>query len=46
MSRFKAVFGGKLRARTFENQRVEGAIKCAALNQMTKLGMPHTLRVL
>jgi hypothetical protein len=46
MFRFKAVFGGKLRARTFENQRVEGALKCAALNQMTKLGMPHTLRVL
>ena len=45
MFRFKAVFGGKLWARTFDNQRVEAAIKCAVLNQMTKLGMPHTLRV-
>jgi len=46
MFRFKAVFGGKLWARTFDNQRVEAAIKCAVLNQMTGLGMPHTLRVL
>src|SRR5258707_15183314 len=46
MFRFKTVFGGKLWARTFHNQRVEAAIKCAVLNQMTGLGMPHTLRVL
>jgi hypothetical protein len=46
MFRFKAVFGGKLWARTFDNQRVEAAIKCAVLNRMTRLGMPHTLRVL
>jgi len=46
MFRFKTVFGGKLWARIFDNQRVEAAIKCAALNQMTELGMPHTLRVL
>jgi hypothetical protein len=46
MFRFKAVFGGKLWARTFDNQRVEAAIKCAVLNQMTGLGMPQTLRVL
>ncbi len=38
-------FGGKLWSRTFDNQRVQAAIKCAVLNQMTKLGMPHTLRV-
>ena len=44
--RFKAVFGGKLWARTFDNQRVEATIKCAALNQMTALGMPHTVRTL
>jgi hypothetical protein len=46
MFRFKVVFGGKLWVRTFDNQRVEAAIKCAVLNQMTGLGMPHTLRVL
>ena len=45
MFRFKAVFGGKLWARTIENQRVEAAIKCATLNQMTVLGMPDTVRV-
>jgi hypothetical protein len=46
MFRFKAVFGGKLWARTFDNQRAEAAIKCALLNKMTGLGMPHTHRVL
>ena len=38
MSRRQAVFGGKLWARTFENQQVEAAIKCAVLNRMTGLG--------
>jgi Transposase DDE domain len=46
MFRFKTVFGSKLRARAFDNQQVEAAIKCAVLNRMTGLGMPHTLRVL
>jgi len=46
MFRFKAVFGGKLWARTLDNQRVESAIKCAGLNRMTELGMPHTVRML
>jgi hypothetical protein len=45
MFRFKAVFGGSLWARALDNQRVEAAIKCAVLNQMTALGMPRTLRV-
>jgi hypothetical protein len=45
MFRFKVVFGGKLWARTLDNQRVEAAIKCAVLNQMTALGMPRTVRV-
>jgi hypothetical protein len=44
MFRFKAVFGGKLWARTFANQQIEAAIKCAVLNRMTGLGMPHTPR--
>lgn len=43
--RFKAVFGGKLWARTFENQQVEAVLKCAVLNRMTGLGMPDTVRV-
>ena len=43
--RFKTVFGGKLWARTFANQQVEAAMKCAVLNQMTGLGMPHTVKM-
>ena len=46
MFRFKAMFAGKLWARAFDNQQVEAAIKCAVLNRMTGLGMPHTVRVL
>ena len=44
--RFKAMFAGKLWARAFDNQQVEAAIKCAVLNRMTGLGMPHTVRAL
>ena len=44
--RFNAVFGGKLWARTFDNQRVKAAIKCAVPNKMTGLGMPHTVKAL
>jgi hypothetical protein len=46
MFRFNTVFGGKLWAPTFDNQRAEAAIKCAVLNRMTGLGMPHTTRML
>jgi hypothetical protein len=42
--RFKTVFGGKLWARTFDNQRVEAAMKYAVLNRMTGSGLPHTVR--
>jgi hypothetical protein len=40
------MFGGKLWARTFDNQQVEAAIKCTVLNRMTELEMPHTVRML
>ncbi len=46
VSRFKNVFGSKLRARQFENQRTEGWIKCMVLNQMAGLGMPESERIL
>jgi hypothetical protein len=46
VSRFKALFGGRLFARTFENQHVEASVKCAAMNRMTALGMPESGRVL
>jgi IS5 family transposase len=40
MSRYKGIFGDKLRARVFESQAVESLLRCVALNTMTKLGMP------
>lgn len=35
MSRFKIIFGDKLRSRNFENQATEAFIKCKLLNKMT-----------
>ena len=39
MSRFKTLFGPKLSARRFDNQRVEAIIKCEVLNRMSSRGM-------
>ena len=44
-SRFKALFGGRLAARRPDNQYVEGMVKCAALNRMTGIGMPESVRI-
>ena len=44
-SRFKALFGGRLAARRPDNQYVEVMVKCAALNRMTGIGMPESIRV-
>ena len=46
VSRFKALVGVKLAARTFENQQVEALVKCRVLNRMAALGMPISERVL
>jgi len=46
VSRFKALVGVKLAARTFENQQVEALVKCCVLNRMASLGMPISERVL
>jgi hypothetical protein len=43
--RFKGIFGARFRARQFENQRVEGWIKCLVLNRMVSLGMPASERM-
>lgn len=40
MFRMKTIFGPALSARVMENQQTEGAIRCRALNTMTRLGMP------
>lgn len=45
MYRFKAIFGGVLRSRTFEGQQSEAYVKSKALNMMTRLGMPQSERV-
>jgi hypothetical protein len=42
MFRFKSIFGGKLRARVPECQKIEVKIKCKILNTMTQLGMPES----
>lgn len=43
--RLKTIFGDRLGSRTEEGQRTEGAIRCAALNRMTRLGMPDSYKV-
>ena len=42
MSRLKTIFSGKLTARSFAAQACEMMVRCAALNQMTQLGMPDS----
>ncbi len=45
MFRLKTIFGGKLRARTFDNQAVELFVKCAALNRMIQIAKPDSYKV-
>ena len=45
VSRFKALLGGTLAARTFGNQLTEALVKCGVLNRMTSLGMPRSERI-
>lgn len=42
MFRLKTIFGDRVSARTFENQRTQLLIRCKALNRMTTLGMPDS----
>lgn len=44
MFRYKTIFTDKLQSRKQENQFQEMAIKCAALNRMTHLGMPNSYK--
>jgi len=43
MFRYKTLFGDKVSARTFENQRTSLLLRLKALNRMTMLGMPETV---
>lgn len=44
-SRFKRFFGGRLRARDFDNQATEAFLSVRALNIMTAVGMPDSYQV-
>jgi hypothetical protein len=43
--RFKTIFGNTLSTRTLSRQVTEVRVKAAALNRMTRLGMPDSYRV-
>jgi hypothetical protein len=43
--RIKTLLSDKLRSREVERQKTEVMVRCAALNRMTELGMPHSYAV-
>lgn len=43
--RTKTIFGSNLRSRRFKNQKTESRIRCRALNIMTHLGMPESVKM-
>lgn len=45
MYRLKAIFGGKVRARKFDNQAAELLLQCAALNRMIQIAKPDSVWV-
>jgi hypothetical protein len=45
MFRLKTIFGDALSARLLETQTTQAFVRCAALNQMTHLGMPQSYKV-
>jgi hypothetical protein len=45
MSRLKTLFGGELRARRIDDQVAEAYIPCAALDTITRLGLPDSYSV-
>ena len=45
MFRYKTMFGPKMYARKFENQKTEVRIKCAIINKFNQLGMPASVKV-
>ena len=44
MFRYKTIFGPKMYARRFENQKTEVRIKCAIINKFNQLGMPVSVK--
>jgi hypothetical protein len=45
MQRYKRIFGGKLKARALPRQKTEAGISAFALNRMTNLGVPISVKV-
>ena len=45
MMRLKAIFFDRLRSREWKRQETELRMRCAALNRMTRLGMPQSYPV-
>jgi hypothetical protein len=45
MFRLKTIFGDELSARLLATQTTQALVRCAALNQMTHLGMPQSYKV-
>ena len=43
--RFKTIFSDRLKARERRRQEAELRVRCAAMNKMTGLGMPHSYAV-
>jgi transposase len=40
--RLKTLFSDRLRSRREDTQTTEAVVRCAVMNRMTKLGMPHS----
>lgn len=45
MYRFKILFGGSLKSRSVQGQQAEAYVKSRALNIMTNLGMPRSVKM-
>jgi hypothetical protein len=45
MQRYKRIFGNTMKARALPQQKTEAWISVSALNRMTHLGMPVSVKV-
>jgi hypothetical protein len=45
MQRYKRIFGNTMKARVLPQQKTEAWISASALNRMTSLGMPVSVKI-
>ena len=45
MQRYKRIFGNAMKARALPRQKTQAGISASALNRMTNLGMPVSVKV-